>query len=161
MPEKIEPAIYGGLSEADQLKIEQATPTSFPNVETAIAWGFEQGVLQGDQPRPQRLRRHQARMPAENRRRDVGVMDRGRAGAEGGESQPAGRAGPAHLLNVLANVSAHTAAARRRMTAVRADPRVFQPLLLRAAQLGKPLNTELVPSEILFQMVLICLCLIM
>ena len=46
MPEKIELAIYGGLSEADQLKIEQATPTGFPNVETAIAWGFEQGVFE-------------------------------------------------------------------------------------------------------------------
>ena len=46
MPEKIEAAIYGGLTEADQLKIEQATPTSFPNVETAIAWGFEQGVFE-------------------------------------------------------------------------------------------------------------------
>ena len=46
MPEKLEAAIYGGLSEAEQLKIEQATPTSFPNVETAIAWGFEQGVFE-------------------------------------------------------------------------------------------------------------------
>ena len=46
MPEKIEQAIYGGLTETEQLKIEQATPTSFPNVETAIAWGFDQGVFQ-------------------------------------------------------------------------------------------------------------------
>ncbi len=46
MPGKIEAAIYGGLTEADQLKIEQAIPTSFPNAETAIAWGFEQGVFE-------------------------------------------------------------------------------------------------------------------
>ena len=46
MPEKIEQAIYGGLTEADQERLEKATPTSFPNVETAIAWGFEQGVFE-------------------------------------------------------------------------------------------------------------------
>ena len=51
MPEKIEQAIYGGLTEADQERLEKATPTSFPNVETAIAWGFEQGVFRGDRPR--------------------------------------------------------------------------------------------------------------
>jgi hypothetical protein len=46
MPEKIEQAIYGGLTAADQEHLEKATPTSFPNVETAIAWGFEQGVFE-------------------------------------------------------------------------------------------------------------------
>ena len=46
MPEKLEAAIYGGLTESEQLKIEQAIPTGFPNVETAIAWGFDQGVFQ-------------------------------------------------------------------------------------------------------------------
>ena len=29
-----------------QDRLEKATPTSFPNVETAIAWGFDQGVFQ-------------------------------------------------------------------------------------------------------------------
>ena len=46
MPEKLEAAIYGGLTAAEQEDLEQAPPTSFPNAETAIAWGFNQGVFE-------------------------------------------------------------------------------------------------------------------
>lgn len=46
IPEKIEAAVYDGLSEAEQERIEQQTPASFPNPEAAIAWGFEQGAFE-------------------------------------------------------------------------------------------------------------------
>lgn len=46
MPERIEDAVYGGLSLADQERIEGETPATFPNAETAIAWGMEQGAFQ-------------------------------------------------------------------------------------------------------------------
>jgi hypothetical protein len=46
MPEKIEAAVYDGLSSAEQAGLASATPTTFPNPETAIAWGFEQGVFE-------------------------------------------------------------------------------------------------------------------
>jgi hypothetical protein len=46
IPEKIEQTIYAGLTEAEQERLEKATPTSIPNAETAIAWGFEQGVFE-------------------------------------------------------------------------------------------------------------------
>jgi hypothetical protein len=46
MPEKIEEAVYGGLSQEEQDQIEQETPTVFPSSDKAIAWGFEQGVFQ-------------------------------------------------------------------------------------------------------------------
>jgi len=45
MPEKVEKAVYGGLSEADQDRIERQAPDVFPNPETAIAWGIEQGAF--------------------------------------------------------------------------------------------------------------------
>jgi len=45
MPEAIEKAVYDGLSEADQKRIEAATPASFPNPAAAIAWGFEQDAF--------------------------------------------------------------------------------------------------------------------
>jgi hypothetical protein len=45
MPEKIEAAVYDGLSEADQERIEGQTPASFPSAEAAIAWGLEQGAF--------------------------------------------------------------------------------------------------------------------
>jgi hypothetical protein len=45
MPEKIELAVYDGLSEADQERIESEIPDAFPNPESAIAWGFEQGAF--------------------------------------------------------------------------------------------------------------------
>lgn len=45
MPERIEEAVYGGLTKAEQDAIEQDTPSAFPNPETAISWGFEQGAF--------------------------------------------------------------------------------------------------------------------
>ncbi|MFN3198766.1 MAG: AAA family ATPase [Bradymonadia bacterium] len=46
MPEKIEAAMYDGLSREEQESIERETPVHFPNPETAIAWGFEQGAFE-------------------------------------------------------------------------------------------------------------------
>lgn len=45
MPEKVEEAVYDGLTRADQDKIEGATPKLFPSPEVAIAWGQEQGAF--------------------------------------------------------------------------------------------------------------------
>lgn len=45
MPEKLEEAIYGGLTKEEQDQIEKDIPRVFPNSETAISWGFEQGVF--------------------------------------------------------------------------------------------------------------------
>lgn len=45
MPEKIEQAVYGGLSLAEQDKIEQALPTKFTNPEQAIAWAVDFGAF--------------------------------------------------------------------------------------------------------------------
>lgn len=45
MPEKIEAAVYGGLT-ADQMSaFEKQAPTSFSGPEDAIAWGVEQGCF--------------------------------------------------------------------------------------------------------------------
>ena len=46
MPEAIEAACYDGLSQAEQDRIEGAAPEVFPNAETAISWGFEQGAFE-------------------------------------------------------------------------------------------------------------------
>lgn len=46
MPERIEQAAYGGLTTEDMNRISVSTPTSFPNPQTAIAWGFEQGAFE-------------------------------------------------------------------------------------------------------------------
>ena len=46
MPEKIEAAVYDGLTQVEQERIESQTPASFPNPEAAIAWGFEQGAFE-------------------------------------------------------------------------------------------------------------------
>jgi hypothetical protein len=46
IPEALEKAVYAGLTEADQQRIEAATPASFPNPAAAIAWGFEQGAFE-------------------------------------------------------------------------------------------------------------------
>lgn len=53
MPERIEQAVYGGLTVEDQDQIEQehalagpGTPAVFPNPETAIGWAFEQGAFE-------------------------------------------------------------------------------------------------------------------
>lgn len=45
MPGRIEAEVYDGLSKADQSEIERKTPDVFPNAETAIAWGLEQGTF--------------------------------------------------------------------------------------------------------------------
>jgi len=45
MPEKIEQAVYGGLSLAEQDKIEQAMPTQFSNPEQAIGWAYDFGAF--------------------------------------------------------------------------------------------------------------------
>lgn len=46
MPEAIEEAVYGGLSQTEQERISKAVPELFPNAETAISWGYEQGAFQ-------------------------------------------------------------------------------------------------------------------
>ena len=45
MPEKIEEAIYGGLTKADQDRIAAATPKIFKTPEIAMSWGLEQGAF--------------------------------------------------------------------------------------------------------------------
>lgn len=45
MPERVEAAVYDGLSEADQLRLETELPTLFPDDVTAIGWGLEQGAF--------------------------------------------------------------------------------------------------------------------
>lgn len=46
MPEALESAVYDGLTRQDQEDIERQAPDLFPNPETAIAWGYEQGAFQ-------------------------------------------------------------------------------------------------------------------
>ena len=46
MPERIEAAVYDGLTRSEQAEIEASTPKVFPNSETAISWGFEQGIFE-------------------------------------------------------------------------------------------------------------------
>jgi hypothetical protein len=45
MPERIETAVYGGLSQAQMDDLEGQAPASFASPEAAIAWGFEQGCF--------------------------------------------------------------------------------------------------------------------
>lgn len=45
MPEKIEAAVYDGLSKADQDQLETAIPKGFTGPEHAISWGMEQGCF--------------------------------------------------------------------------------------------------------------------
>lgn len=45
MPELIEKAVYDGLTQQEKEKIEAETPIVFPNAETAINWGYEQGAF--------------------------------------------------------------------------------------------------------------------
>ena len=45
MPERIEAEVYGGLTQADQDKIERSTPAGFAGPEDAIAWGFDRGCF--------------------------------------------------------------------------------------------------------------------
>ena len=44
MPERIEVAVYDGLSVADQDAIQKRTPAGFASPDDAIAWGFETGI---------------------------------------------------------------------------------------------------------------------
>ena len=45
MPEKIEAAVYGGLTAEQMASMESATPTAFSGPEEAIAFGVEQGCF--------------------------------------------------------------------------------------------------------------------
>ena len=52
MPERIEEQVYDGLTKAEQDEIEAASPTYFPNPETAINWAVEKGAY----PSPEKAR---------------------------------------------------------------------------------------------------------
>ena len=45
MPERIEAAVYGGLTPAHMDELAEAAPTSFSGPADAIAWGYEQGCF--------------------------------------------------------------------------------------------------------------------
>lgn len=45
MPERLEVAMYDGLTREQQETIAQGTPTAFPDDETAISWGNDQGCF--------------------------------------------------------------------------------------------------------------------
>jgi hypothetical protein len=45
MPEKIEASLYDGLTSKEKEEIEANAPSVFPNSETAINWGYEQGAF--------------------------------------------------------------------------------------------------------------------
>lgn len=45
MPTRIEEAVYAGLTQADQERLEHAAPPSFTGPADAIAWGFDQGCF--------------------------------------------------------------------------------------------------------------------
>ena len=45
MPERIEQAVYGGLTPAQMAALESEAPSGFSGPEAAIAWGFEQGCF--------------------------------------------------------------------------------------------------------------------
>ncbi len=45
MPEKIEQAVYGGLTPEDRSALEKQKPSSFSGPQEAIAWGYEQGCF--------------------------------------------------------------------------------------------------------------------
>ena len=46
MPERIEAAMYDGLTREQQERIARSAPAMFPDDETAINWGFEQGCFE-------------------------------------------------------------------------------------------------------------------
>jgi hypothetical protein len=48
MPERIEEAVYGGLTQADQDAIEHAVPEVFANAADAMRWGMDQGVFKDE-----------------------------------------------------------------------------------------------------------------
>lgn len=45
MPERIEAAVYDGLSEEEKAELANRVPTTFAGPEEAIAWGYDQGVF--------------------------------------------------------------------------------------------------------------------
>lgn len=45
MPERIEEAVYGGLSMHERDQLERETPDYFPNPDAAVSWALEQGVF--------------------------------------------------------------------------------------------------------------------
>lgn len=45
MPERIEQAVYDGLSQDEQARIERAAPETFASPELAVAWAIEQGAF--------------------------------------------------------------------------------------------------------------------
>jgi len=45
MPERIETAVYGGLTVEDMERMESQTPAVFASADDAISWGFEQGAF--------------------------------------------------------------------------------------------------------------------
>ena len=45
MPERIEAAVYDGLTQTEQEAMEKAIPTKFSGPNAAIAWGFEMGAF--------------------------------------------------------------------------------------------------------------------
>ena len=45
MPERIETAVYDGLTQAEREKIEAGTPAGFSGPEEAISWGYEAGAF--------------------------------------------------------------------------------------------------------------------
>ena len=102
LPAAIERAVYAGLSETDRNRIEAATPITFAGPEQAIAWGFEQGVFEVidhalnayDCVRRERQPKAAAEM--------WGVLDRGRARAQGEEGEVGCSLGQADLL-ILTN----------------------------------------------------------
>lgn len=48
MPERIEQAVYDGLSEGDMERKELAAPEMFPSPEVALAWAIEQGAFESE-----------------------------------------------------------------------------------------------------------------
>ena len=89
MPEQIEEAVYGGLSEEEQAEMEGQAPEVFPSPDKAIAWGFEQGpfqALQHARNAYNKLKREKS--PATAREMAalwVADVDRRLEGAEGNE----------------------------------------------------------------------------
>ena len=70
MPELIEEAVYSGLSQVDQDQIKREIPEIFPNPETAIAWGVEQGAFNA----LQHARNAYDKLKREKKPKDAGEM---------------------------------------------------------------------------------------
>lgn len=46
MPERVEEAMYDGLSADEQDRLEKETPAYFPNPETALSWSIDRGAFE-------------------------------------------------------------------------------------------------------------------